>query len=99
MAEYDYEVVPVPFAGCLHLESAGVNSELKIFFVRQIRTAADRTPPRKEIINGKEIWVGSLVVPKIDLTIPIAGKSFAEILSMVSGFHPLIESVRKQVSQ
>jgi len=36
------------------------------------------------------------VVPKIDLTIPIAGKSFAEILSLLSGLHPLIESVGKQ---
>jgi len=64
--------------------------------VREIRTDADRTAPRKEIINGKEVWVGSLVLPKVDLTIPIAGKSFAEILSLVSGFHPLIESVGKQ---
>lgn len=82
--------------GSLHLESAGTNSELKIHFVRQLRTAADRTAPRKEIINGREVWVGSLVVPTIDLTIPIAGKSFAEILSMVSGFHPVIEAVGKQ---
>jgi len=82
--------------GNLHLESAGLDSELKIHFVREIRTDADRTAPRKEIVNGREVWVGSLVVPKIDLTIPIAGKSFAEILSLVSGFHPLIESVGKQ---
>jgi hypothetical protein len=98
LAMHDLEHYPFR-QGNLHLESAGANSELKIFFLRQIRTAADRTAPRREIINGREIWIGSLVVPKIDLTIPIAGKSFAEILSMVSGFHPLIESVRKQVSQ
>jgi dicarboxylate transporter DctA-like protein len=95
LAMHDLEHYPFK-EGTLHLESAGVNSELKIHFVRQLRTAADRTAPRKETINGREVWVGSLVVPKIDLTIPIGGKSFAEILSMVSGFHPLIESVGKQ---
>jgi dicarboxylate transporter DctA-like protein len=96
LAMHDLEHYPFK-EGTLHLDSAGVNSELKIHFVRQPRTAADRTaPPRKEIINGREVWVGSLVVPKIDLTIPIGGKSFAEILAMVSGFHPLIESVGKQ---
>lgn len=95
LAMHDLERYPFR-EGTLHLESAGLNSELKIHFVREIRTDADRTAPRKEIINGKEVWVGSLVVPKIDLTIPIAGKSFAEILSLVSGFHPLIESVGKQ---
>jgi hypothetical protein len=98
LAMHDLEHYPFR-QGNLHLESAGVNSELKIFFVRQIRTAADRTAPRKEIINGKEIWVGSLIVPKIDLTIPILGKSFAEILSMVSGFHPLIKVVGKQAGK
>jgi hypothetical protein len=95
LAMHDLERYPFR-EGTLHLESAGLNSELKIHFVREIRTDADRTAPRKEIINGKEVWVGSLVVPKVDLTIPIAGKSFAEILSLVSGFHPLIESVGKQ---
>ena len=95
LAMHDLEHYPFE-EGTLHLESARLNSELKIHFVRQIRTDADRTAPRKETINGREVWVGSLVVPKIDLTIPIAGKSFAEILSLVSGFHPLIESVGKQ---
>jgi hypothetical protein len=95
MAMHDLEHYPFK-EGTLHLESAGLNSQLKIHFVREIRTDADRRAPRKEIINGREVWVGSLVVPKIDLAIPIAGKSFAEILSLVSGFHPLIESVGKQ---
>ncbi len=79
--------------GRLYLESLGKNSQLKIKFVRQPRTEADVTPPHKEIINGKEVWVGSLVVPTLDMTIPITGKSFAEILSLVSGVHPLIETV------
>jgi len=82
--------------GRLYLESLGKNAQLKIKFVRQPRTEADVTPPHKEIINGKEVWVGSLVVPAIDMTIPITGKSFAEILSLVSGVHPLIETVSEQ---
>ena len=61
-----------------------------------IKTEADVTPPHKEIINGQEVWVGSLVVPTIDMTIPITGKSLAEILALVSGVHPLIEAVNKQ---
>ena len=89
-----HDLAHYPFKeGNLHLESLGENSQLKIKFVRQPRTAADQTPPHKEIINGKEVWVGSLVVPTIDMTIPISGKSFAEILSMISGLHPLIRSV------
>ena len=94
LAMHDLEHYPFK-QGTLHLESAGANSELKINFVRQPKTAGDKTVPHKELIDGREVWVGSLVVPKIDLTIPIAGKSFAEILSMVSGFHPLIEAVGK----
>jgi Dicarboxylate transport len=82
--------------GKLYLESLGKNSQLKIKFVRQPRTEADVTPPHKEIINGKEVWVGSLVVPVLDMTIPITGKSLAEILSLVSGVHPLIEAVSEQ---
>ena len=97
LAMHDLERYPFR-EGTIHLESTGLNSELKIHFVREIRTDADRTAPRKEIINGKEVWVGSLVVPKVDLTIPIAGKSFGEILSLVSGFHPLIESVGTQAN-
>jgi hypothetical protein len=92
-----HDLAHYPFKeGKLHLESLGENSQLKVKFVRQPRTAADRTPPHKEIINGKEVWVGSLVVPTIDMTIPISGKSFAEILSMISGLHPLIQAVSQQ---
>jgi hypothetical protein len=92
-----HDLAHYPFKeGSLHLGSLGENSQLKIKFVRQPRTAADQTPPHKEIINGKEVWVGSLVVPTIDMTIPISGKSFAEILSMISGFHPLIQAVSQQ---
>ncbi|HSF32494.1 MAG TPA: YdbH domain-containing protein [Candidatus Tectomicrobia bacterium] len=75
--------------GSLYLESVGDNSELKITFARQPRSEADVTPPHKEIINGQEVWVGSLVVPTIDVTIPITGKSLAEILSIVSGARAL----------
>jgi dicarboxylate transporter DctA-like protein len=89
-----------PFqSGRLSLESVGANSELKLKFVRQPRTDADTVPPRKEIINGQEVWVGSLVVPTIDMTIPITGKSRAEILAMVSGFRPLIEAVSEQAGK
>jgi hypothetical protein len=95
LAMHDLEHYPFK-QGTLHLKSAGANSELKINFVRQPRAAGDKTTPHKEMINGHEVWVGSLIVPKIDLTIPIAGKSFAEILSLVSGFHPLIRAVDKQ---
>jgi hypothetical protein len=92
-----HDLAHYPFKeGKLHLESLGENSQMKIKFVRQPRTAADKTPPHKEIINGKEVWVGSLVVPTIDMTIPISGKSFAEILSMISGLHPLIQAVSQQ---
>jgi hypothetical protein len=63
--------------------------------VRQPRTAADVKPPHKEMINGTEVWVGSLVVPTIDMTIPITGKSLADILSIVGGMHPLIEAVNE----
>jgi hypothetical protein len=69
---------------------------LQIKFSRQARTGADLAPPRQEIINGEEVWVGSLVVPTIDMTIPITGKSLAEILSLVGGVHPIIEPVGEQ---
>lgn len=95
LAMHDLKYYPFK-EGRLYLESLGKNSQLKIKFVRQPRTEADMTPPHKEIINGKEVWVGSLVVPAIDMTIPITGKSFAEILSLVSGVHPLIETVSEQ---
>jgi hypothetical protein len=79
--------------GRLHLESLGKHCELKIKFVRQPRSEADVTPPHREIINGQEVWVGSVVVPTIDLTVPITGKSLAEILSIVTGIRPLREAV------
>jgi hypothetical protein len=83
-----------PFTeGRLHLESLGRNSELQIRFVRQPRSEADVAPPHKEIINGQEVWVGSVVVPTIDMTVPITGKSLAEILSIVTGIRPLHETV------
>ena len=86
-----------PFTeGRLSLESLGKNSELKIKFVRPPRNEADVTPPHKEIINGQEVWVGSVVVPSIDMTIPIRGKSLAEILSIVSGIRPLDEGASDQ---
>jgi hypothetical protein len=79
-------------AGSLHLESAGRNSLLKIKFLRQPKTAADSITPHREIINGQTVMVGSLVVPVIDMTIPITGQSLAEILGLVSGVHPLIQA-------
>ena len=95
-----HDLAHYPFKeGKLHLESLGENSQMKIKFIRQPRTAADKAPPHKEIINGKEVWVGSLVVPTIDMTIPISGKSFAEILSMISGLHPLIQAVSQQTGK
>jgi hypothetical protein len=92
-----HDLKQYPFQeGRLYLESLGKNSQLKIKFVRQPRTDANVTPPHKEIIHGMEVWVGSLVVPTIDMTVPITGKSLAEILSIVSGVHPLIEVVGEQ---
>jgi hypothetical protein len=77
--------------GSLQLESVGQTAQLKIKFVRQARSAADAMTPHKEMINGKEVLVGSLVVPTIDMTIPITGKSLAEILATVSGLTPTFE--------
>ncbi len=92
-----HDLKQYPFQeGRLSLESLGKNSQLKIKFVRQPRTEADVKPPHKEIINGAEVWVGSLIVPTIDMTIPITGKSLAEILSLMSGMHPLIETVGQE---
>ena len=82
--------------GRLYLESSGQNSQLKVTFVRQPRSQADVTPPHKEIIDGQEVWVGSLVVPTIDLTVPITGKSLAEILSIAGGIRPLDEAPNEQ---
>ena len=95
-----HDLKQYPFQeGRLYLESVGENSQLKIKFVRQPRTEADVKPPHKEIINGTEVWVGSLVVPTIDMTIPITGKSLAEILSLVSGVHVLSEVASGQPKQ
>jgi len=85
--------------GRVYLESTGRDSQLKIKFVRQPRTEADARPPHKQIINGQEVWVGSLIVPTIDMAIPITGKSLAEILSMVSGVHPVINAADEQPGQ
>lgn len=76
--------------GKLHLESQGINTLLQIKFVRQPRTGAEKIKPRKEIINGREVWVGSLVVPVIDMSIPITGESLTDILSMAAGLHPVL---------
>ncbi len=92
LALHDLEHYPFK-QGTLALESAGQNSQLKIKFVRQPRTSADETAPRKEIINGKEVTVRSLVAPTIDMTIPIVGKSLAEILAIVTGTSALIETI------
>jgi hypothetical protein len=93
LAMHDLEHYPFK-EGSLQLQSAGENSELKIKFIRQPRSVADQTPPRKEIINGHDVWVGSLVVPTIDMTIPISGKSLAKILSMAGGFHPRVQATQ-----
>jgi hypothetical protein len=91
LAMHDLEHYPFR-EGTMHLESAGENSLLKIKFLRQPKSAADVISPHKEIINGQEVTVGSLVVPKIDMTIPITGRSLADILSIVSGVHPIIQA-------
>ena len=91
LAMHDLEHYPFR-EGTMHLASAGENSELKIKFVRQPKSAADVISPHKEIINGREVMVGSLVVPTIDMTIPITGQSLAQILSIVSGVHPIIQA-------
>jgi hypothetical protein len=95
LAMHDLQQYPFQH-GRLFLESVGKNAQLQIKFVRQPKTEAERTPPRKEIINGAEVWVGSLAVPTIDMTIPITGKSLAEVLSLVSGIHPLSEAGSEQ---
>lgn len=82
--------------GRVFLESVGENSQLKINFIRQPEAHTEETPPRKGSLNGQEVQVRSLVVPTIDLTIPIRGTSLAVILSQVSGIHPLIETSREQ---
>ena len=98
LAMHDLEHYPFR-EGTMHLESAGENSLLKIKFLRQPKSAADVISPHKEIINGQEVMVGSLVVPKIDMTIPITGQSLAEILSIVSGVHPMIQAANPTSSK
>jgi hypothetical protein len=98
LAMHDLEHYPFN-EGSLYLESVGSNCQLKIKFVRQPRTKSDVATPRKEIINGKEVLVGSLVVPTIDMTIPITGKSLGEILSMASGISPLIANFSEQTGK
>jgi len=95
MAMRDLEQYPVK-EGRVYLESSERNSQLKIQFLRQARSDADERPPHKQIINGQEVWVGSLVVPTIDMTIPITGRSLAEILAMVGGIHPVVETAGDQ---
>jgi hypothetical protein len=82
--------------GSVHIESSGRDTVVRIKFVREARTAADARPPQKHIINGQEVWVGSLVVPTIDMTIPITGMSLAEILSLVGGLRPGIDTAGDQ---
>jgi hypothetical protein len=74
--------------GRVYLESSGPDAELKIRFVRQPRGDAEARAPSKHVIDGREVWVGSLIVPTLDLTIPITGTSLAEILSMAGGVRP-----------
>jgi hypothetical protein len=85
-----------PFkAGKVDLESIDENSQLKINFVRQHSRPTKATSPHQETLNGQEVEVRSLVVPTIDVTIPIRGTSFAAILSLISGVRPLIENSRE----
>jgi hypothetical protein len=98
LAMHDLEHYPFD-QGSLYLESVGSNSQLKIRFVRQARTKSDVATPRKEIINGNEVLVRSLVVPTIDMTIPITGKSLAEILAMASGISPLVAVFSEQAGK
>jgi hypothetical protein len=90
LAMHDLEHYPFR-EGEMHLASSGQNSELKIKFIRQPKSTADVISPHKEMINGHEVMVGSLVVPTIDMTIPITGQSLAQVLSIVSGVHPMLQ--------
>ena len=85
--------------GSLQLESVGQTSQLKIKFVRQARSATDTVTPHKQMINGKVVLVRSLVVPTIDMTIPITGKSLAEILATISGLTPRLRATTGQSSK
>ena len=95
LAMHDLQQYPFK-EGRVYLESVGENSQLKINFVRQPSLHTEVTPPRQAILNGQEVQVRSLVVPTIDLTIPIKGTSLATILSLISGVRPLIETSSEQ---
>lgn len=95
LAMYDLQQYPFK-TGRVYLESIEENSQLKINFVRQHSRPTKTTSPHQETLNGQEVEVRSLVVPTIDLTIPIRGTSFATILSLISGVRPLIENSREQ---
>lgn len=82
--------------GWISLESNGENSQLQIHFMRKPGAPTEVTPPQKEILDGQEVQVRSLVVPTIDLTVPIRGTSLATILTLVSGVRPLIEASHQQ---
>jgi hypothetical protein len=98
LAMHDLDHYPFR-TGALDLESVGSNCQLKVRFVRQPRAQSDVTTPRKEIVNGKEVLVRSLVVPIIDMTIPITGESLGEILSMASGINPVITGFSAQAGK
>jgi hypothetical protein len=82
--------------GKVYLESVGENAQLKINFIRQPGARSTEIPPRTGTLHGQEVRVRSLVVPTINLTIPVRGISLAVILSQVSGIHPLIETSAQQ---
>jgi hypothetical protein len=98
LAMHDLEHYPFREGG-LSLESVGSNCQLKVRFVRQPRSESDFAAPRKEMVNGKEVMVRSLVVPTIDMTIPITGESLGDILSMASGISPVIAGVNGEVGR
>jgi hypothetical protein len=87
-----YDLRQYPFQeGKVYLESVDENTQLKIHFVRQHSRSTEVIPLPQGILHGEEARVRSLVVPTIDLTIPIRGITFADILSLISGVRPLIE--------
>jgi len=94
LAMYDLQRYPFK-EGWVYLESSDENSQLKINFVRQPSHHTQVTPPHRATLNGQDVRVRSLVVPTIDLIIPIKGTSFADILSLISGVRPLLETSRE----
>lgn len=95
LAMHDLQQYPFK-EGRVYLESVDENSQLKINFVRQPDLHPKVTPPRKATLNGQEVEVRSLVVPTIDLTIPIRGTSLATILSLISGVRPLSKTSNEE---